>query len=221
MFVLTQRALSTSSESSVEDCGSTVNKQMARNGHPEKKAKTTAEKLKSTKKDDTAEAATAAATGKEVKKPIKTTTVKDFLRAKRDSMRNMVDGRAAASSDEAASRSGSSDESDSDDDNDDDDDEDEDGGDDNDNDEMDDGGDDDDDVVDDNADKMDGTDQPAGVFKKDALNGVAAASPSDEKLPNNLPAVLVSYIHKLIESAKCCTGAKTLFDSKNTEFLYQ
>lgn len=100
-----------------------------KNGHPEKRVKTVIgndatttttkhiskdkkiEKLKSKeKKDDGA----GSDSGKDSKKCIKTTTVKDMLRAKRDSMRNMIDsscGSKSENTEDSEKESGSSDDS--------------------------------------------------------------------------------------------------------------
>lgn len=102
--------MSTSSESSESETETDKKSQLLKNGQQlEKKAKVTNDKdpAKSQSKDKKLEKSKAkekkedgagSDSGKDNKKVIKTTTVKDMLRAKRDSMRNMVDGTGAGSS---------------------------------------------------------------------------------------------------------------------------
>lgn len=101
--------MSTSSESSGSETETDKKSQLLKNGQQlEKKAKVTIDKepAKSQNKDKKLEKVKAkerkedgagSDSGKDNKKVIKTTTVKDMLRAKRDSMRNMVDGAAGSS----------------------------------------------------------------------------------------------------------------------------
>lgn len=102
--------MSTSSESSESETETEKKSQLLKNGQQlEKKAKVTHDKehAKSQNKEkkqekvkakDKKEDGAGSDSGKDNKKVIKTTTVKDMLRAKRDSMRNMVDGTGAGSS---------------------------------------------------------------------------------------------------------------------------
>lgn len=204
LFDFFQRVLSTSSESSMEAESNAKPSHSTKNGNLAKKAKSqekTSVPTKLTKKD---EATGGSDSGKDTKKVIKTTTVKDMLRAKRDNMRNMVEGTAAVSSDEEGTASGSSDETDSDDENDDD----------------------DEDDVDDEYKKLktavsEATSALDAVSKKEPSNGNAL--PADEvKLPNNLPAEMLENINHLTASAKASSGGKSnFFDSKNTDLLYR
>lgn len=101
--------MSTSSESSESETETDKKSQLLKNGQQlEKKAKVTIDKelAKSQNKDKKLEKVKAkerkedgagSDSGKDNKKVIKTTTVKDMLRAKRDSMRNMVDFVAGSS----------------------------------------------------------------------------------------------------------------------------
>lgn len=184
--------LSSSSDSSVEADSSKVHSTAggsAKSGHIDKKIKP------ASKKDD---AGANSDSSKDAKKSkmVKTTTVKDMLRAKRDSLRNMAEGGGSAvSSADEDSVSGSSDESDSDE-------------------EDERGMDDEHETVDENS-KIKTKEAPNNTSK----NGAASDVP---QLPINLPVDLVSNINRLTYSAKTSVcGISNFFDSANTELLYQ
>lgn len=192
-----QRVLSTSSESSVE--ADTNKAPPIKNGHIDKKVKSGDKPTsKTTKKDEATVTTDSSKDPTTNKKVMKTTTVKDMLRAKRDSLRNMADGGTVASSadDESVSES-SSDESDS----------------------NENHGKDDEVGEEDNDEKVGSVDGS----KKDGLTGSADVK-NDVKLPNNVPDELISYIDLLVASAKSRTnsgGKSKFFDSANMELLYQ
>lgn len=150
---------------------------------------------KSHKKDDTPNAVSSDLSRDPVKKVVKTTTVKDMLRAKRDNLRNMVEGGgvSVSSADDGSGSGSSDDESDTDDD-------------------------DAEEVEDGDDEKMD-TDAPTDSIKTD---GLTSAKKVNAQLPSNLPDALVANINRLTASAKTSSGSKSnFFDSANTELLYQ
>lgn len=97
---------SSSVTASIATCGTSN----ANNNNGSIKDAKKVDKLKLKPKDDGA----GSDSGKESKKPVKTTTVKDMLRAKRDSMRNMIDSGGVKSidhSEDSENESSSSDDS--------------------------------------------------------------------------------------------------------------
>lgn len=126
--------------------------------------------------------------GKETKKTIKTTTVKDMLRAKRDSMRNMIDSGGVKSttehSDDSENESSSSDDSSE------------------------------------SSDDERTTVTGDGTTTGGNVNGQSRQS--DVRLPDNIPNDLMAYINKITEVAKNGhTSKHNFFDTNTMELLYK
>lgn len=114
---------------------------------------------------------------KETKKIVKTTTVKDMLRAKRDSMRNMIDNGNKSEQTEDSNKDTSSSE-----------------------------------------DSSDSSEEGSDGEKKDP----GSVQNGDAKLPDNLPAELLTNIKKITEASKVSSSGKSnFFDSTNMNLLFE
>lgn len=213
-----QRLISSSESSDSNDSDTEkASDTKPKNGHIGKKAKISNDKekpskearkidqLKSKSKSDKADSDSGKDTAK---KAIKTTTVKDMLRAQRDSLMNSAtDGDKSEKSTDGSSSSGSSTTDTSD--------------------ESDDDADDDNDSEENRVDAA-GTKNDTGTSQKAAKrdaesNGIVKDNPVvDVKLPDHLPEDLMLLINKIKDASRSSTLAKSnFFNHENMDVIYK